>query len=290
APRYFQRQGVVNDAVPDDGERGGKWRVSEHYQPQRRQGRVWCGHAGLQGEAGRHVCRVQDLRPADHVVSIHVNFINSSATKSASTATKQAATRKRMNETTSAVKIQAAFRGFCVRKTQPLKKLRVIMKTKAEAAEIRRRIVDCHFVELIRRDEECLKLTEFVMSLLLMLDAILGVNSFVRESRKAVTHELVNLQETIDDIIADKSMQARTTEAPVSSEREEESPNVNENAPVDACRESPMKKSKTSYRAFQRGRLDPIVIADREAEPFTQIYEEAFNVPGQSGGIEDEEE
>ncbi|KAH9297803.1 hypothetical protein KI387_029485, partial [Taxus chinensis] len=246
APRYFQRHGVVDDAVADDEECGGKWRVSEHYQPQRRQGRVWCGQAGLQGEAGRHVCRVQDLCPADHVISIPVNFINSSATKSASTAAKQAATRKRMNETTSAVKIQVAFRGFCVRKTQPLKKLRVIMKTKAEAAEIRRRIVDCHFVELIRRyEKERLKLTEFFMSLLLRLDAILGVNSFVRESRKAVTHELVNLQETIDDIIADKSMQARTTEAPVSSEREEESPNVNENAPVDACRESPMKKSKT---------------------------------------------
>ncbi|KAH9299148.1 hypothetical protein KI387_030830 [Taxus chinensis] len=182
-----------------------------------------------------------------NVVSIPVNFVNSSAAKSASTAAKQAATRKRMNETTSAVKIQAAFRGFCVRKTQPFKKLRVIMKTKAEAAEIRRRIADCHFVELIRRDEkERLKLTEFVMSLLLRLDAILGVNSFVRESRKAVTHELVNLQETIDDIIADKSMQAMTTEARVSSEREEESPNVNENAPVDAGRESPMKKSKTT--------------------------------------------
>ncbi|KAH9299190.1 hypothetical protein KI387_030872, partial [Taxus chinensis] len=66
APRYFQRHGIVNDAVLDNGERGGKWSVSEHYRPQRRQGRVWCGHAGLQGEAGCHVCRVQDLRPADH--------------------------------------------------------------------------------------------------------------------------------------------------------------------------------------------------------------------------------
>ncbi|KAH9290557.1 hypothetical protein KI387_034674 [Taxus chinensis] len=100
-----------------------------------------------------------------------------------------------MDKTTAAVKSQAAFRGFCVRKPQPLKELRVIMKTKAEAAEMRRRLIDCHLVDLIRRDEEeQLKITECIMSLLLRLDAIQGVNSFVRESRKAVTCELVNLQ------------------------------------------------------------------------------------------------
>ncbi|KAH9299150.1 hypothetical protein KI387_030832 [Taxus chinensis] len=169
------------------------------------------------------------------VVSIPVNFVNSDSAKSVSAAAKNMAAKKRMDETTAALKIQAAFRGFCVRKPQPLKNLRVIMKTKAEAAEIQRRISDCHAVELIRRDEkERLKITESIMSLLLRLDAIQGVNSFVRESRKAVTRELVNLQETIDDIISGKSMQEITTEAPLNFEAEGECPNVEENDPVES--------------------------------------------------------
>ncbi|KAH9299149.1 hypothetical protein KI387_030831 [Taxus chinensis] len=208
----------------------------------------------------------------NRVVSIPVNFASSDAVKSASSAV-----RKQMDETTAAVKIQAAFRGFCVRKPQPLKKLRVIMKTNAEAAEIRRRLNDSHLVGLIRRDErERLKITECIMSLLLRLDAIQGVNSFVRESRKAVTRELVNLQETIDDIISGKSMQDMTTETPVNSEAEGECPNVEENAPVDCLQEN--FNGEIKYEGLP-GLANEADVNDNEAEQIEM--QEVESLPSQ---------
>ncbi|GLJ20334.1 hypothetical protein SUGI_0369260 [Cryptomeria japonica] len=139
------------------------------------------------------------------VVTIPVNFVDSKTSKS-----KKAPA---MDENTAAVKIQAAFLGFCVRKSRPVNKLRVIMKTKAEATEIRRRLNDKHVVELIRRDEkERMKMTEWIMSLLLRLDEIQGVIPFVRESRKALIRELINLEETVDGIIAARSRQYAATE------------------------------------------------------------------------------
>ncbi|GLJ20333.1 hypothetical protein SUGI_0369250 [Cryptomeria japonica] len=139
------------------------------------------------------------------VVTIPINFVDSKTSKS-----KKAPA---MDENIAAAKIQAAFLGFCVRKSRPVNKLRVIMKTKAEATEIRRRMNDKHVVELIRRDEkERMKMREWIMSLLLRLDEIQGVIPLVRESRKAVIRELINLEETVDDIIAARSRQDAATE------------------------------------------------------------------------------
>ncbi|XP_059074991.1 BAG family molecular chaperone regulator 6-like [Cryptomeria japonica] len=139
------------------------------------------------------------------IVTVPVNFVDSEKFKSKKVPA--------MDENTAAVKIQAAFLGFCVRKSRPLNKLRVIMKTRSEAVEIRRRVNDKHVVELIRRDEkERLKITEWIMSLLLRLDEIQGVIPFVRESRKTVIRELVYLEETLDDIIPAKSRQDAATE------------------------------------------------------------------------------
>ncbi|GLJ47860.1 hypothetical protein SUGI_1010690 [Cryptomeria japonica] len=175
---------------------------------------------------------------AKKVVSIPINFVDSETTKS-----KKAPA---MDENTAAVKIQSAFLGFCVRKSRPLNKLRVIMKTKAEAAEIRRRMNDEHVVELIRRDEkERVKMTEWIMSLLLRLDEIQGVIPFVRESRKAVIRELVNLEETVDDIIAAKPRQDAATEVSVTSEATvEDCTIVEENGSARCLEENPNEQFK----------------------------------------------
>ncbi|GLJ47447.1 hypothetical protein SUGI_1001360 [Cryptomeria japonica] len=174
-----------------------------------------------------------------NVVTIPVNFVNSETTKPKKVPA--------MDENAAAVKIQAAFRGFCVRKPRPLNKLRVIMKTKAEVAEIRRRVNDEHVVELIRRDEkERLKITEGIMSLLLRLDEIQGVIPFVRESRKAVIRELVNLQETVDNILAAKSRQDAAIEVSVTSEAAvEECPTVEENGTAGCLEENPNEEFKS---------------------------------------------
>ncbi|GLJ47861.1 hypothetical protein SUGI_1010760 [Cryptomeria japonica] len=151
-----------------------------------------------------------------------------------------------MDKNTAAVKIQSAFLGFCVRKSRPLNKLRVIMKTKAEAAEIRRRVNDEHVVELIRRDEkERMKMTEWIMSVLLRLDEIQGVIPFVRESRKAVIRELVNLEETVDDIIAAKPRQDAATEISVTPEATvEDCTIVEENGSARCLEENPNEEFK----------------------------------------------
>jgi len=111
-----------------------------------------------------------------------------------------------MDETSAAVKIQSAFRGFSIRKGAPLKNLRVILDVKAKAEDIRRRIADRQVVESIRQNEkERLKITEEIMSLILKLDAIQEVHSFVREARRAVVRELVSLEKDVDAIITGKS-------------------------------------------------------------------------------------
>jgi hypothetical protein len=61
-------------------------------------------------------------------------------------------------------------------------------------------------VESIRQNEkERLKITEEIMSLILKLDAIQEVHSFVREARRAVVRELVSLEKDVDAIITGKS-------------------------------------------------------------------------------------
>lgn len=112
-----------------------------------------------------------------------------------------------LDETSAAKKIQSSFRGFSARKGAPLKQLRVIRDVKAKAEDIRRRLADSQVVEsILQNEKERLKIAEGIMSLLLKLDAIQGVSSFVRESRKAVIRELVNLQEMVDVILAGKSI------------------------------------------------------------------------------------
>lgn len=77
----------------------------------------------------------------------------------------------RMEQGVAAVKIQSTFRGFCVRNSKPLEKLRIIGKVKSDADEIGKRLATQ--THLIRGNErECLILDHQIMSLLLRLDDI----------------------------------------------------------------------------------------------------------------------
>ncbi|XP_058093083.1 BAG family molecular chaperone regulator 6-like [Magnolia sinica] len=117
--------------------------------------------------------------PAPKIVSIPVHFVGSEKTRSAS-----------------AVKIQKVFRGFVVRKN-----VKKIVKIRSEACEIERRIADAK--DLILSDaKERLRVNEMLMSLLLQLDSVRGVDSGVREFRKAVIRKVIVLQEAVDAIVA----------------------------------------------------------------------------------------
>jgi hypothetical protein len=115
------------------------------------------------------------------VVSIPVRYVGSERSRSES-----------------AIKIQKVFRGFLVRKS-----MKKILATKRQVDEIEKRILMKETVELMRRDQkEKLKINEMLMSLLLKLDSVRGVDSGVGDCREAVIKKAIALQETVDSIAA----------------------------------------------------------------------------------------
>ena len=98
-------------------------------------------------------------------------------------------------------KIQAVYRGYLVRKTQPLEHLRVIKKVIEELESFKRKLQETEQAKKLRSDsQERLRWTEGIMALLLWLDTLQGVHPQVRLVRKAVTKELIQFQETIDSM------------------------------------------------------------------------------------------
>ncbi|KAK3223718.1 hypothetical protein Dsin_010743 [Dipteronia sinensis] len=100
------------------------------------------------------------------------------------------------NRSESAVKIQRVFRGFLVRKS-----VKKITEIRAEVEEIERRISEKETIELIGRDSKVrLRVNETLMNLLFKLDSVRGVDSGVRDFRKAVIKRTIALQEILDSI------------------------------------------------------------------------------------------
>ncbi|PKI76968.1 hypothetical protein CRG98_002471 [Punica granatum] len=98
----------------------------------------------------------------------------------------------------SALKIQKVFRGFLVRKS-----VRRIAALRREVEEVERRVSDPDEVELMRRDpRERLRMSEMLMNVLFRLDSVRGVDSGVRDCRKAVIKRAIALQEKVDEIVA----------------------------------------------------------------------------------------
>lgn len=117
--------------------------------------------------------------PSPKVVSIPVRFVESERARTAS-----------------ALKIQKVFRGFLVRKS-----MKKILAIRSEVDEIELRISRKETVDLIRNDpKERLKVNEALMALLFKLDSVRGVDSGVRDCRKAVIRKVIVLQETADGI------------------------------------------------------------------------------------------
>ncbi|KAJ0673341.1 putative IQ motif, EF-hand binding, BAG domain, BAG domain superfamily [Helianthus annuus] len=107
-----------------------------------------------------------------------------------------------MSEHEAALIIQSVYRGFEVRKSQPLKKLRQIYEVRKMVADLTNRIQD---METCLDSKKAVIIGETIMSLLLKLDTIQGLHPFVREVRKSVAKELVGLQEKLDYLTSVKS-------------------------------------------------------------------------------------
>ncbi|KAF9610952.1 hypothetical protein IFM89_025985 [Coptis chinensis] len=103
-----------------------------------------------------------------------------------------------------ATRIQKVFRGYLVRKC--VKKIKGIKK---EVDEIDKEVS----VELFRRDDKKrLKVNELLMRLLLKLDSVRGVDSGVRDCRKAVIKKVIMLQERLDNVHDQTETNCKTQE------------------------------------------------------------------------------
>ncbi|XP_050374754.1 BAG family molecular chaperone regulator 5, mitochondrial-like [Argentina anserina] len=93
----------------------------------------------------------------------------------------------------SALKIEKVFRGFLVRKS-----VSKIAGIKREVDEISK-LVSKEMADFLRIDaKERLKVVETLMSLLLKLDAVKGVDSGVRDLRRAVIKKTIALQDRME--------------------------------------------------------------------------------------------
>ncbi|KDP28540.1 hypothetical protein JCGZ_14311 [Jatropha curcas] len=109
------------------------------------------------------------------------------------------AEEKKLSAEEAALRIQSAYRGFEVRKWEPLKKLRQIAKVKEEVVEVRNKICGLESLADLQRDEkQRAVIGEMIMNLLLRLDTIQGLHPSLRDVRKSLARELVMLQEKLD--------------------------------------------------------------------------------------------
>lgn len=107
--------------------------------------------------------------------------------------------RSKMSNDEAATKIQSAYRGFTLRRWEPLKKLKQLAKIEEQMAEHKRHIQTLESSADNGVDnKQRTFLTEVIMGLLLKLDTIQGLHPTVREYRKSVAKELVSLQEKLD--------------------------------------------------------------------------------------------
>jgi hypothetical protein len=114
--------------------------------------------------------RLTNYRPSGKARVISAPIF--SETESRSTFTK-AEVAPKIEQSVVAAKIQFTFRGFCVRNSKRLEKLRIILKVKFDADKIGYRFTNATQKQLIvENEDEHIKLDDQIMSLLLWIDAI----------------------------------------------------------------------------------------------------------------------
>ncbi|XP_011023252.1 PREDICTED: BAG family molecular chaperone regulator 6 [Populus euphratica] len=124
--------------------------------------------------------------------------------------------RKNLSDEAAALLIQSAYRGFEVRRWEPLKKLKQIAKVQEQVVVVRDKIYALESSsDLQKDDQQRAVIGEMIMSLLLKLDSIQGLHPTIRDIRKSLARELVALQEKLDSLIMKK---CEETSAPKNSE------------------------------------------------------------------------
>ncbi|XP_027906465.1 BAG family molecular chaperone regulator 6 [Vigna unguiculata] len=113
-----------------------------------------------------------------------------------------------LSDADAAVLIQAAYRGYQVRKWEPLKKLKQIDEVRKEVTNVQDRVQAFERSSDLQNDEkQKIAIGENIMRLLLKLDTIQGLHPSFREIRKSLARELTILQERLDSLMANKPQQ-----------------------------------------------------------------------------------
>ncbi|CAM0945931.1 unnamed protein product [Alopecurus aequalis] len=105
-----------------------------------------------------------------------------------------------LSEPDAAVCIQSAYRGYNVRRWQPLEKLRKVKKVHEQMQDLKKQLQGLEASSKQLTVKEQVAINETIMNLLLNLDSIQGLHPSVRETRKSVARELVCLQEKLDSL------------------------------------------------------------------------------------------
>ncbi|KAF3439924.1 hypothetical protein FNV43_RR18202 [Rhamnella rubrinervis] len=117
--------------------------------------------------------------------------------------------KKTLSEEEAAVLMQSAYRGFDVRRWEPLKKLKQIAEIREQLVDVRNHIQTLESSSDLQKDnKQKVLIGESIMRLLLKLDAIQGLHSSLRDIRKSLARELVNLQEKLDSLMIGNSKES----------------------------------------------------------------------------------
>ncbi|TVU33324.1 hypothetical protein EJB05_25134 [Eragrostis curvula] len=108
--------------------------------------------------------------------------------------------RTNLSEAAAAVRIQSAYRGYDVRRWQPLDKLRKIRDVIEQMQGVRKQLQSLEASSKKPTEKEQMAAGEAIMNLLLKLDTIQGLHPSVRDARKSVARELICLQEKLDSL------------------------------------------------------------------------------------------
>lgn len=113
-----------------------------------------------------------------------------------------------LSDEDAAVLIQAAYRGYQVRKWEPLTKLKQIDEVRKEVTNVQDRVQAFERSSGLQNDDkQKIAIGENIMRLLLKLDTIQGLHPSFREIRKSLARELTILQERLDSLMANKLQQ-----------------------------------------------------------------------------------
>ena len=107
-------------------------------------------------------------------------------------------------EEEAAIIIQTQYRGYVVRRSHPLDKLRLIYNVHMDLKSHMQKLAEPgQFDKLCKDSQERLRWSECAMALLLQLDSIQGAPPDVRDMRRCITKEVITFQEIIDSTTKD---------------------------------------------------------------------------------------